>query len=1109
MQIESLLKIYAHNGESSSRPGRMNQARIWASQRLPLLFCVFCGVALQGQSGDGSMFGTVFDESGAVVPGVRVAAVHAETGRVRRVHTDDRGGYSVVGLPPGRYEVRAEMPGFRTERRTGLELGVAQNLALEFTLRVGEQVHLVVVDDTENSALVERRSPALGERVLSGQIRELPLNGRDLTELGLLQPGVVRSRGSTRDINVGFGTKVSVSGARPNQNLFVLDGVDGNDALNNTPAAATGQVTGVETVQEFRVLTSTMSAEYGRAAGGVFNIVTKSGSNLVHGSAFWFHRNDKLDARNFFDAAKPEFRRHQFGATLGGPLVRDKTFFFGSYEGLREEKGVSQIAFVPGKAIRESAPGTEIFFPKADRSAVLSAEVVLLLNLFPMPTGPEVVPGTHVEEFRGVLDRFGREDFVSIRIDHLLNDVSTLFGRYAYTDSEFLLPVLFPDFPNLTANRRQLISLGENHVLGPRMFNEFRFGFNRSTPSELVPSPSPELNLPLIAGRDLGSIRVTAGDGLPGLTEVGTDRTNPKLFFNNTFQLSDTLQVSRGRHLLKLGFLTQRFQFNGDSQSRTRGRLEFRSLIRLVEDDPRRIEGASANSDFSRGYRQSLFGFFVQDTFQIRSDLTLFAGLRWEFVTTPREVNGKVSNLTDFRDPGAGIMVAEERFAGIPGDVPVVCCRELFDNPTLGNLAPRIGLAWQVGGSNFTVLRAGFGIFHEQPLFHVYRNPIFRSLPFVERSRINADDWPGGPTVASLPLDGAIFSSPGGGQDTEAIQSDLNSTYSLQYNLNLQQSLGRNAVLTAAYVGSRGVNLMGRGDTNLAVPEFLPDGSSFFPNSDRRNQNFGRVLTNLQGFNSWYNAAQLGVVKRAGSGLTLQGAYTFSRCLDERSGSVGRQEQRFGQARTFDPFDRGSDKALCDFHVKHNLALNHLYKLPFGRKLTGVAGVLGKDWQVNGILNLASGVPFTAFVEGDPDGDGSDANGARPDLIGDPLQGSCPNGMPTGTPECWFNPTAFAFAPEGTRGNLGRNTLLGPGLALYDLAFLKLARIREGLQLELRAEFFNLFNRTNLNPPSNTEDGARVFAEDGALDPTGATISERSGTATSSREIQFGIRILF
>ena len=655
MQIESLPEIHEGSGGSKFRPAWMNRASISASVLLPVLLCAICGLDLQGQSGDGSIFGTVFDESGAVVPGARVTAIHAETGRVRRIHSDGRGGYNVVGLPPGLYQVRVEEPGFKTEIRTGIELGVAQNLALDFALRVGEVVETIVVDNTEGFTLVERRRPALGERVLSRQIRELSLNGRDLTELGLLQPGVVKSRGSTQDINVGFGAKISVSGARPNQNLFVVDGVDGNDALNNTPAAATGQVTGVETVQEFRVLTNTMSAEYGRAAGGVFNIVTKSGGNLFHGSAFLFLRDDSLDARNFFDAAKPDFSRQQFGATLGGPLVRDKTFFFGSYEGLREEKGVSQIGFVPGKAIREAAPGTEIFFPEANRSAVLSAEIVPLLNLFPMPTGPEVVPGTHVEEFRGVLDRFGREDFFSIRIDHLLSDSATLFGRYTYTDSEFLLPVLFPDFPNLTANRRQLVSLGENHVFGPRVFNEFRFGFNRSTPSELVPSPDPEQNLPLIAGRDLGSIRVTAGDGLPGLTEVGTDRTNPKLFFNNTFQFSDTLQIDRGRHLLKLGFLIERFQFNGNSESRTRGRLEFRSLIRLLEDDPRRIEGASATSDFSRGYRQSLFGFFVQDTFQIRSDLTLSAGLRWEFVTTPREVNGRVSNLTDFRDPGAGI----------------------------------------------------------------------------------------------------------------------------------------------------------------------------------------------------------------------------------------------------------------------------------------------------------------------------------------------------------------------------------------------------------------------------------------------------------------------
>jgi hypothetical protein len=337
----------------------------------------------------------------------------------------------------------------------------------------------------------------------------------------------------------------------------------------------------------------------------------------------------------------------------------------------------------------------------------------------------------------------------------------------------------------------------------------------------------------------------------------------------------------------------------------------------------------------------------------------------------------------------------------------------------------------------------------------------------------------------------------------------------MQYNLNLQQAIGWRTVVTLAYVGSRGVNLFGQGDTNIAVPQIRPDGSQFFADSARRNPNFGTVRTIFQGFNSWYNSAQLGFVKHSSQGLTFQGAYTLSRCIDERSGSSGRQEQRFGQARTFDPYNRFLDKGLCDFHIQHNFVLNHLYELPFGPgrliggSLTGIAARLAEGWQLSGILNLASGIPFNPFIEGDPDGDGSDDNVARPNAIGDPTKGSCPNGAPVGTPDCWFNPTALAFPGRGFRGNLGRNALIGPDLRTYDVSIIKTTRINERAHIELRFEFFNIFNRTNLNPPTNTDDGARVFAESGTPDPTGSRIGERSGTSTTAREIQFALRFVF
>ncbi len=961
-------------------------------------------------------------------------------------------------------------------------------------------------------------------------MRQLPLNLRDITQLTTLHPGVLVSTGSTRDINVGFGTKISVAGSRPNQNLFLMDGGDANDALNNTPAGAPGAVTGVETIKEFRVATNTMSAEFGRVAGGVFNMVTKSGTNEFHGSAFWFHRNDNFDTRNFFDAEKPEFKRNQFGFTFGGPIVQDKTFFFSSYEGLRESKGITQITSVPGRVIRQAQPGDPIFFPATGNTEILDPDVIPLLDLYPMPTGGEVEPGTNVEEFRGILDRTADEDFFTIRLDHRFSESDSIFGRYMFTDSEFVVPVLFPDFPNVAENRRQLLTIGETHVFSPTVINEFRFGINRSTPQE-GPGPNRDVALRFIDGRELvGALRVRAQRGFPvPLTEAGTDRTTPKLFFNTTFQASDNLWITRGRHSMKMGVLFERFRFNGNSESRTRGRLEFRNLERLVRDEPRRIEGASARSDFARSYRMSLLGFYFQDDIRLNPRLTLFAGLRYEFVTTPTEENGKVSNVTDFTDPAAVIIVGDERFADPAAGVE--CCRDLFDNPTTSNFAPRIGLAWDVLGNSKTVVRSGFGIFYEQPLFHVFRNPIFRTLPFVERARIDVP----GDTVASLPVDPALFVV-SGAQRTEAFQFDLNPTYVMQYNLNIQQDLGWDTVVTLGYLGSRGVNLFGQGDTNLALPcgpspfttQFCTRPGQDFPapvdgdtdvldpEDNRRNPNFGRMRTIFQGFNSWYNAFTLGIRKQPSHGLTFQAAYTWSKCLDERSGSGGRQEQRFGQARAFDPFNRELDKARCDFDVRNSLVVNHIYDLPFGpgRALggnsTGALAHFLEGWQLAGILTIRSGIPFNPFMSGDPDFDGSDDNVARPNLIGDPNSGTCANnGDPVGTPNCWFNPAAFGFPGFGFRGSLPRNFLTGPGLASYDFSIIKRTSINERAQVEFRAEFFNIFNRVNLNPPTNTEDGALIMTDDGDLVPSGAAISERSGTATTSREIQFGIKIIF
>ncbi|HJZ68282.1 MAG TPA: TonB-dependent receptor, partial [Blastocatellia bacterium] len=628
--------------------------------KLSALLILLCATSTPGQSTGSTISGMVIDPQGARISGVTVTIKNLGTGATRQVSTDANGIYHAVGLQPGHYEVKAERAGFDDEVRPDLALTVAEEAVVNFSMRVRSVTEAVLV--TSEAAQVETTSATVSGLVDEKKIRDLPLNGRDMAQLILLQPGVVNSRGSVQSSNTGRGTRFSVGGSRPSQNLFQLDGTTINDALNNTPGSAQGLMVGVETVKEFRVLTNTYSAEYGRATGGVFVAITKSGTNQLHGSAFEFLRNDNLDARNFFDISKPEFRRNQFGFTLGGPIIKNKTFFFGSYEGLREFKGITTVSIVPTITARAgNLPGV----------APITVDVRSkpILDLFPAQNGNTFADGT--AEFIGTTNRISNDDFFTVRVDHNLGNSDSIFVRYLFDDSDQVLPRNFPEFPNLAVNRKQVVTLEERKIFTAKVVNEVRFGFNRATPAEIVPKASRSLSL--ITGRDLGEITVA------GLTAIGTDRTNPKLFFMNNFQVADNLSILRGKHSLKLGGLFERFQYNGNSESRTRGQLRFRNLSDLLRFRVQDLQGASADSDFVRGYRQSLLGFYLQDEFRVNPRLNLNLGLRYETVTVPHEVNRKVSNLRNILDT--------EVTLGDP----------LFE-PSHKGFGPRIGFAYDVTG---------------------------------------------------------------------------------------------------------------------------------------------------------------------------------------------------------------------------------------------------------------------------------------------------------------------------------------------------------------------------------------------------------------------------
>jgi hypothetical protein len=1027
--------------------------------RIPATLAVlFLAAAMaHAQVTTGTILGTVTDESHAAVSGATVSLKNLQTGAARTVMTDAAGRYRAPGLSLGEYEVKAELAGFQPQVRTGITLTVGGEAVVDFGLAVGQMKETLVVQG--EAPLVSTTESTLSYLVDERKIRDLPLNGRDFSQLVLLQPGAVLSRASNNTANVGQGIKISIAGARPNQNLFTLDGTAYNDALNNTPASANGVMTGVETIKEFRVITNTMSAEYGRAGGGVFNVVTKSGTNEFRGSAFEFFRDDALDSKNYFDDEKPSFRRHQFGGSLGGPLVRNKTFFFASYEGLRETKGVTQLATVlDDDARRGILPGrAPVTVPAAVRPYV---------SLYPVANGPRILDAsgkpTGVAEFRSVLDRRSDQDFAMVRLDHTFTAKDSLFARYLFDDSVRDEPVSYAEWPNLTKNRKHLLTLEERRLFSSSLINELRFGFGRTQPQENINPADPRTDIAFVPGKAFGEVNVT------GLTDIGTDRNNPKSFFQDLYQVTDNLYVIRGRHALKTGFDFEHFRYDGFSDSRGRGRLRFRSIPDFVSGVTQQFEIAKPGSDFERHFRQSLFGLYLQDDFKVSRRLTLNVGARWEFVTTPHERDGKVSNLRSISDRTVTV-----------GD-------PLFKNQTRDQVMPRVGFAWDVRGDGKTALRGGYGLFYEQPLFYVFRNPIFRGVPFVDRAVI---------ARPTLPISLGSLGS-GGVPETEVLTYDLKSSYMMQYNVNFQQELPWQSVITLAYVGSRGKNLNGQGDVNTALPTFV-NGREFYPaGSPRRNPAFGTMRTILQGFRSEYNGFQAGLIKRRTHGLQLQASYTFGHANDNRSGSGGRLEWRNGQSRTFDPYNFDLDWGRSDFDVRHSFAFNVSYDLPFG------GSSFGQGWQVNAIGSFASGVPFTPIIPGDPDRDGSTDNVARPDVV--PGASTTPDGGRR--PDLWFNPLAFAFPGAGFRGNAGRNILESPGLAVVDLSVVKTQKLAGRTSLQLRVEVFNLFNRANFDMPINDPDGSAVFNDQGQrLSDTGKIFS----TVTDAREVQLALRLVF
>ena len=1105
----------------------MNSAK---ARTLRHLTCLAAVLLLTGgitpalaQGSTASISGTVKDSTGAVLPGVEITITNTATAQSRVAVTSDAGRYNAPLLQVGTYEIRAELTGFQTAVRKGIELLVGQEAVVNFTMGVGEISEEVVVSG--EAPLVNTTSSTLSDVINEIQVHDLPLNTRDLTQLGLLTPGVVQLRtGVTGGVTLGApSVRISVGGAKFYSTGFLLDGTDVTDSSRGMgPGGAAGSMFGVETIKEFQVITNNYSAEYGRFAGGIMSMVTKNGTNDFHGSLFWFHRNDNLDASNFFDNKfgnkKPEFRRHQFGATVGGPIVKDKTFFFSSYEGFRQALGQTVVGLVPSVEAKQG------IFPATNRGCTadlsslgfsydagrdkcvipIKPSVLPFLALYPNPNG--AARGITGDLIKGGTEPTA-ENFFTGRVDHAFSESDSFFARFTsqkgkrepVSDGQgsFLDPVL----TNLAG--LQLYSTMEwKHIFSPHTINTARFGAQRNRWEEKARSSGP-LNIGFFPGRPQGDILV--GDGVihAGLRLEGQN-------ISNQFSYADDLFLTRGRQNIKLGVLITRHQTNDFTIGRGGGSFTFNSVAEFVAGSPFQWMGKIPADNSQRGARQTVLGFYIQDDFKWTSNFTLNLGLRYEPSTTPTEVNGLLTNL---RNPLVDT-------AGIVGD-------PYFKTPSRKNFAPRIGFAWDPFGNGKTSIRSGFGIFHETILPYHYTGQIRRSPPFAlepvvrDRASLTAQ-FPKPPAEALTALNNAS-----GILDFQIAEFEPSQPYMMQWNLSLQREVTKDFSLTAAYVGSRGVHMAAQRNLNTRVPEILPDGRKLFrTTTPRRNP----AWTDLQlwdfATNSFYNGLQLGARKRFSSGIQFQIAYTFGRSIDSASSINQSDIQDNGSKQPQDGYNYRSNQGLSDHDVRHSFSANYTYELPI-HGFSGPAKHLLEGWQLNGILSLSTGNPYKVSSGSgggltDIDRD-ADTTAAAPSLK--PGANNNPVLSDGRNPDKYFDPTPFIVQNPGFYSDVARNTLIGPGVATFDLSLFKNTNLVEGVKLQFRAEFFNLFNRANFGAmdrsvfssatsrtvPCSTYGSTGPDA--GCSETTGFTYRPTVGritrTRTDSRQIQLGLRLIF
>ena len=1065
---------------------------------IAILAVSFCAVRrLDAQGATATIPGTVTDASGAAVPDANVQVKNTATGASQTTTSDAQGRFRVPDLGVGDYEVQASKMGFQTSVHKGITLAVGSQTVVDFSLQVGQQQQTVTVEG-EVSA-VETTNAAIGVYTSEEQMRELPLNGRNFEQLIQLAPGVTTVTWSTNPLQ-GRGAQYSVAGGRPEGQAILLDDENLQSYFNNGMSSVTGSSLGVEAIGEFQTLTNAYGAQFG-GNGAVINAVTKSGTNSFHGSAFDFIRNSALDDRNFFSASSspPAYRRNQFGGSVGGPVKKDKAFFFVDYEGIRSLFEEEKVATVPNCAAG-FATGTCAITATNPATATAIANT---LAIYPKPTSL-IGGGLGLAPTSG--SQIDHEDYTLGRFDYTFSEKDSMFVRYYADNVSYFEPYggaataigggALPYWHEQDGGLSQYASLEERHIISPTLVNVARMSFSRPTKHSSETSiitaadgshPLQFFNTP---GLEDGFLSIT---GIPG----GIGGATAEIFAlnQNTYTWADDILWTRGAHSFRFGASVDRQQSNTYNPISEDGSWSFGSLSAFLAGTAISVGGVppQPTNDAHRDYRETLFTPYVNDDWKVTPKLTVNLGLRYEFYTNPTEAHNRIFAVTN--------ILTSTAFVNVPN--------AFKENISLKDWDPRVGIAFDPFADHKTAIRAGFGMFHNPVTGLDYQTGYGNTPPWQSLTQAPAT-YPFAFTTVNAVIPTASF---GWNYD-----QDNSTPYVIQYNLNIQREIFKDTILTVGYVGSKGIHQYTGREYNPPFPTVIngvtyyascsgtygltvcPAGTKVTANP-RINSHFGQFIELQPISSSNYNSLQVVLNRRFSQSVQAQLSYTYSKCLDDGAFGVGSFIGSSGQTPSaiMDWNNQKIDYAPCSYDIPQVLRVNGLYALPFKRN-RAVSG-----WQISGIVSSYGGYPFnvaTGFDQLEQLGGvprplylpNKPATGAYP---------ACNNQPMLRTLSLWYNPNCYGLEPVGTYGNTARNSLRGPGFFDMDIALLKDTKLTERVNAQFRAEFFNVLNHPNFAIPTGS-----VFTTTGAISSAAGVITATNQN-TNPRQIQLALKLTF